>query len=183
MTGHLLGAAGGVAVALDKPVDLLGRHGLGDLASGAGCDGAGGLERVAGQLAVALGAGVLELDAELGAVGVTAVGHGLEAGHDVIAEQAGLARTALGLLVDDGGLDGDEAEAALRAGFVVGGAAVAERAVGVGEVVAHGGHDKAVGHGDGAYLYRGKQGGESVVHVSCSFFSRKTVLLKRRTCP
>ena len=148
-----LGAAGGVAVALDEPVDLFGGHGLGDLTAGAGGDGGSGLERVAGQLAVALGTGVLELDADLGPVGVAAVGHGLEAGDDGVIEEAGLARAALGLLVYDGGLYGDEAEAALGAGLVVGGAAVGQGAVGVGEVVAHGRHDEAVGHGHGAYLY------------------------------
>ena len=178
-----LRAARGVAVALYELIDLLARHGLGDLAPGAGRDGAGRLERVAGELAVALGAGVLELDAHLRAVGVAAVGHGLKAGHDGVVKKAGLARAALGLLVYDCGLDRDEPKAALCARLVIGGAALTQGAVGVGEIVAHGRHDEAVWDRDGAYLYGGKQGGESVVHVSCSFFSRKTVLLKQRTCP
>ena len=139
-------AARRVAVALDEPVDLLRGHGFGDLAPGAGGDGGGGLQGVAGELAVALGAGVLELDADLRTVGVAGVGHALEARDDLVGEEAGLARAALGLLVDDGALDGDEAEAALGAGLVIGGGAVAHAAVGVGEVVAHGRDDKAVRH-------------------------------------
>ena len=61
-------------------------------------------------------------------------------------EQAGFPGTALGLLIDHGGLDGDETEAPLGPGLVVGQGAVAERAVRIGEVVAHGGHHEAVGH-------------------------------------
>ena len=168
--------AGGVAVALYEAVDLLGRHGLGDLAAVAGRNGAGSLERIAGQLAVALRAGVLKLDADLRAVGVAAVGHGLEAGDYAVGEEAGLPGAALGLLVDDGGLYGDEAEAALGAGLIVRGGAVGERAVAVGEVVAHGRHDEAVGDGDGANLDGREHIGESAVHLDNSS-------LRQRICP
>ena len=139
-----LSAAGGVAIALDELVDFLSGHGLGDLAAGAGGDGGGGLQGVAGELAVALGAGVLELDADLGAVGVAAVGDGLEAGDDGVVKEAGLAGAALGLLVDDGALEGD--------------------AVRVGEVVAHGRDDETVGDRDGADLDGLEHVGEVVVH-------------------
>ena len=159
-----LGAAGGVAIALDELVDFLSGHGLGDLAAGAGGDGGGGLQGVAGELAVALGAGVLELDADLGAVGVAAVGDGLEAGDDGVVKEAGLAGAALGFLVDDGALEGDEAEAALGAGLIVGGGAVAHGAVRVGEVVAHGRDDETVGDRDGADLDGLEHIGEVVVH-------------------
>ena len=152
----LLSPAGRVAVALDDAVDLLIGHCLGDLPAVGGGHGAGRLQGVAGEGGVALGAGVLELDGHLGTIGVAGVRRPAEAVHGVVGEQAGLAGAALGLLIDYGGLDGDEAEAALGTGLIVGHRTVAEGTVGIGQVVAHGGHDKPVGHRDGADLHRRK---------------------------
>ena len=152
----LLGTASGVAIALDQAVHFLGRHGHRDLTTDRSGHGAGCLQRVAGEGGVALGACVLELDGDFGAVGVAGVCHPTEAVNGVVREQAGLAGAALGFLVDDGGFDGDQAESALGACLVVGQRTVAEGAIGVGEVVAHGRHDETVGDGHSADLHRGK---------------------------
>ena len=152
----LLSAASGVAVALDQVVHFLGGHGHGDLTAHSGGHGAGCLQGVAGEGGVALGASVLELDGDLSAISVAGVCHPAEAVNGVVREQAGLAGAALGFLVDDGGFDGDQAETALGTCLVVGQRTVAEGAIGVGEVVAHGRHDETVGDGHSADLHRGK---------------------------
>ena len=174
----LLGAARRVAVALDDAVDLLVGHRLRDLPARRGGHGAGGLQGIARQGGVPLGARVLQLDGHLGAVGVAGVRHTAEALHRVVREQTGLPGAALGLPVHHRGLDGDQAEAALGPGLIVGQGTVAEGAVGVGKVVAHGGHHKAVGNRHRADLHGRKHGRE---------FHHRTSLpqnrVRRRTSP
>ena len=141
----LLGPAGSVAVALDDAVDLLIGDRLRDLPALGGRDSAGRLQGIAGEGGVALGARVLELNGHLGAVSMAGVCHSAEALHALVGKQAGLPGAALGFFVNYGGLDGDEAEAALGPGLIIGQGTVGEGAVGIGKVVAHGRHHKAVG--------------------------------------
>ena len=150
----LHGALGSVAVALDQLVDLLGGDFLGNVATVSCLDGAGSLNGGAGVLGVALGAGVLQLNAHAGAVLMGGVGDALEAGDARVVVEAGLQRAALGALVDDRCLDGDKAEAALGALGIVGHGLIGPGAIGIGEVVAHGGNHETVLHLHGANLDR-----------------------------
>ena len=101
---------------------------------------------------------MLELDGDLRAVDMTGRGHLAEAFDGGIREQARLAGAALRLLIDDGRLDRDEAEAALGSCFIVGKGAVGQRAVRVRGIISHRGHDEAVGNRHRTDLHGRKHG-------------------------
>ena len=106
-----LGPAGGVPVALDQAVDLVPGHLPGDLPPAGGGDRAGRLQGVAGEGRTALRPRVLELDGYLSPIAVAGLRHPAKAVDGVVGKETGLPRTALGLLIDHSGLDGDQPEA------------------------------------------------------------------------
>ena len=148
----------GVAVALNQTVDFFRRHCLGNFAAAVRCHGAGCFQGETGEFGVALGTGMLQLNGDLCAVAMAAVNGALKAVHSVIGEQAGFPGAALCLGVHHGGLDGNQAEPALCPSLIVGCGTVAEGAVGICKVVAHGRHNETVRNGNGANLNGRKHG-------------------------
>ncbi len=172
------GALGGLDEGGDEHLDSRGVEGLGDGVSGREGDGGGsdggpctlfgGEEAFAveGRGHAAFAAGVGELDAGAGALGVEEGGDALEVGDVFVFPDAEVGGGDAAFGGDGGGFKGDEASSALGASAEVDEMPVSGKAV-FAVVLAHGGYADAVGERDGTKL----EGREKWVTHACGIAS------------
>ena len=120
---------------------------------------------------------MLQLNGCNRSVSMDSVGNFAEAVYGIIGKEARLSRAAFRFTINNSRFDGDQTETAFSTSCIVSCGAVAQCAVGIGEVIAHGWNSKAVRNRNGTDLNRLEHSIEFHVYISLLYVRIK---VKRR---